>query len=229
MKTIENLCKIKEWNESRRLVTGTPNYWLVWSERRYAKKTTRDDRTRQKRRKRCSQRFWGGKENDGSVEEQTGEDFCKPPSKQRKNPNQILLHVPRNIASTSQVVMTADRHKISSNALNDIIASIISECQGCVEDFVLSQMSTFRGRKKLRSLKFESVKENFLAGLDDHYFTTHWDEKLLKCGKAYTHKEHLAVLASSTNGKLVKLLGITDLDSGTGSNQVKAVQNMLEE
>ena len=68
-----------------------------------------------------------------------------------------------------------------------------------------------------------------MAGLDDHYFTIHWDEKLLKCGKAYTHKEHLAVLASSTNGKLVKLLGITDLDSGTGLNQAKAVKNMLDE
>ena len=85
-------------------------------------------------------------------------------------------------------------------------------------------MSTLRGSKKLRSLKFESVKESFLAGLDDHYFTIHWNEKLLKCGKAYTHKEHLAVLASSTNGKLVKLMGITDLDSGTGLNQAKAVK-----
>ena len=168
----------------------------------------------------------GGKESDGSVEEQTGEDFCKPPSKQRKNPDRILLHVPRNIASTSQVAMTADRHKISSNALNDIIASIIRESQGSIEDFVLSQLSTLRGRKKLRSLKFESVKENFWDGLDDHYFTIHWDEKLLKCGKAYTHKEHLAVLASSTYGKLVKLLSITDLDSGTGLNQAKAVKNM---
>ena len=72
--------------------------------------------------------------------------------------------------------MTADRHKISSNALNDIIASTIRESQGCVEDFVLSQMSTLRGHKKLRSLKFESVKKNFLAGLDDHYFKIHWDE-----------------------------------------------------
>ena len=26
---------------------------------------------------------FGGKESDGSVEEQTGEDFCEPPSKQR--------------------------------------------------------------------------------------------------------------------------------------------------
>ena len=51
----------------------------------------------------------GGKESDGSVKEQTGEDFCEPP-KQRKN--------------------------------SDLIASIIRESQGCVEDFVLSQMST---------------------------------------------------------------------------------------
>ena len=172
---------------------------------------------------------FGGKESDGTVEEQTGEDFCEPPFKQRNNPDRILLHVPRNIASTSQVVMTAHRHKISSNVLNDIIASIIRESQRCIENFVLSQMSTLRGRKKLRFLKFESVKENFLVELDDHYFTIHEEEKLLKCGKAYTHKEHLAVLASSTNGKLEKLLGITDLDSRAGLNQAKAVKNILEE
>ena len=85
--------------------------------------------------------FWG-KESDGSVEEQTGEDFCEPPYKQRNNSDRILLDVPRNIASTSQVMMTADRHKILSNALNDTIASTITESQGCVEDFVLGQMST---------------------------------------------------------------------------------------
>ena len=65
--------------------------------------------------------------------------------------------------------------------------------------------------------------------MDNHYFTIHWDKKLLKYGKAYTHKEHLAVLASATNGKLVKLLSTTDLDNGTGLNQTKAIKNMLQE
>ena len=51
----------------------------------------------------------------------------------------------------------------------------------------------------------------------------------MKCGKAYTHKEHLAVLASATNEKLVKLLSTTDLDSETGLYQTKAIKNMLEE
>ena len=97
---------------------------------------------------------------------------------------------------------------------------------------MLSQMSTLRGRKKLRSKNFESVEEKFLVGMDRmdiHYFTIHWDEKLLKCGKAYTHKEHLAVLASATNGKLVKLFGTTDRDNRTGLNQAKAIENVLEE
>ena len=169
-------------------------------------------------------------ESDGSChEDETDENLRKPSSKQRKSFEQIRLRVPRNIASTSQVVMTADRHKISSNALNDILVAIITESQGCVEDFVLSQMSTSSGRKKLRSKKFESVTEKFLVGMDNHYFTIHMDEKLLKCGKAYTHKEHSAVLESATNEKLVKLLGTTDLDSGTGLNQAKEIKNMLEE
>ena len=64
-------------------------------------------------------------------------------------------------------------------------------------------MSTLRGRKKLLSKKFEPVKENFLVAIDDHYLTMHWDEKLLKSGKAYNHKEHLVVLASATNENLV--------------------------
>ena len=41
--------------------------------------------------------------------------------------------------------------------------------------------------------------------------------------------EHLAVLASATNGKLMKLSGTTDLDSGTGLNQAKTIKIMLEE
>ena len=125
--------------------------------------------------------------------------------------------------------MAADLHKISSNAFNDILAAIIRKSQGCVEDFVLNQMSTLRGRKKLCFMKFELVDEKFLVRMDNHYFTMHWDEKLLKCGKAYAHKEHLAVLASVTKVKLVKLLGTTNLDSGTAFNEAKAIKNMLEE
>ena len=36
-----------------------------------------------KRAERNAHNGFGGKESDGSVEEQTGEDFCEPPSKQR--------------------------------------------------------------------------------------------------------------------------------------------------
>ena len=42
---------------------------------------------------------------------------------QTNNLEHILLYALQNIASTSQVVVAADRRKISSNAQNDIIAS----------------------------------------------------------------------------------------------------------
>ena len=94
-------------------------------------------------------------ESDGSFhDDETDENFCEPPFKQRKNSEQILLRMPRITASTSQVVMAAERHKVSSNALNDILVAIIKESQGCV-DFMLSQMSSSRERQKLRSKKFE--------------------------------------------------------------------------
>ena len=53
-------------------------------------------------------------DSDQSVYEEIEENFCKLPAKQR-----------------IQTIFFADRHKISSNALNDIIASIIRESQEC--------------------------------------------------------------------------------------------------
>ena len=60
--------------------------------------------------------------------------------------------------------MATDRLKISSNALNDIniIASIIRESQGRLEDFVLSETSTSKGRQKLRCKKVDNVKSFWL-------------------------------------------------------------------
>jgi len=44
-----------------------------------------------------------------------------------------------------------------------------------------------------------------------------------------TNKFILSVcLASATNGKFVKLLGTTDLDSGTGLNQARAIKKNAE-
>ena len=80
-------------------------------------------------------------------------------SPKKAKQSELILHVPKNIASRSQVVMAADRRKMSNNALNDIIASIIRESKGCVNDFTLRKMSTSRGRRKLRVMKFETLKK----------------------------------------------------------------------
>ena len=50
----------------------------------------------------------------------------------------------------------------------------------------------------------------------------------MKAGKAFNQQEHLAVLTSSAR-EVVKLLGTTVLDSGTGLNQARAIKDMLEE
>ena len=93
---------------------------------------------------------------------------------------------------------------------------------------MLSKTSTLKGRQKLCCKKFDTVKKFLVDVNNNHYFAIQWDEKLLKSGKAFNHEEHLAVLASATDGKLVKLLGTTDLDSGTALNQETAIRNMLE-
>ena len=59
----------------------------------------------------------------------------------------VRLNVPKRFAAASQVVAAADRDRISSNALNDILAVFNRESDGDVNDFILSKASTLRGRK----------------------------------------------------------------------------------
>ena len=126
----------------------------------------------------------------------------------------VGLNVPKRIAAASQVVAAADRHRISSNALNDILAAFIRESDGDVNDFILSKASTLRGRKEVRELEFNKIKQNFKSTIIGEFFTIHWDEKLLKQYGDMKQTPHIAVLSS--NGSDSKLLGTTSLDRGTG-------------
>jgi len=74
-------------------------------------------------------------------------------------PDFVKLYVPKRIATASQVVAAADRHRISSNALNDVLAAVIRESDGDVNDFILSKASTLRGRKQVRQSEFNKIKE----------------------------------------------------------------------
>ena len=73
----------------------------------------------------------------------------------------VTLQVPRQIATLPQVVSAADRHKMSSNALNDVLSSLIKECNGNVNDFILSTSSTLRARQATRSQEFIKIKEQY--------------------------------------------------------------------
>lgn len=139
----------------------------------------------------------------------------------------VPLNVPRRIIFSPSVILAADRHKISSNALNDIVAALIRESNGNVDDFVLSKTSTLRARKKQRSEQFQLIKAKFQNLPNVEFLTVHWDEKMLKESLSYQQSEHIAILASQ--GKEVKLLGTMNLESGAGLVQANAVNSMLEE
>ena len=64
--------------------------------------------------------------------------------------------------------------------MNDILAAFIRESDIDVNDFILSKASTLRGRKEVRELEFNKIKQNFKSTIIGEFFTIHWDEKLLK-------------------------------------------------
>ena len=94
----------------------------------------------------------------------------------------IILNVPRRITSLPQVVAAADRPKLSSNALNDVLTGLIKDSGGNVNDFMISASITRRARQTARSNEFEHIKNKFSSDLRDRFFSIHWDEKLLKQG-----------------------------------------------
>ena len=138
----------------------------------------------------------------------------------------LRLDVPKGIAAVSQIVAAADRHRISSNALNYILAAVIRESDGDVNDFILSKASTLRGRKEVHELQFNKIKKNFKSTIIGEFFTIHWDEKLLKQYGDMERTPHIAVLSS--NGSDSKLSGTTSLDRGTDLQQAQAIKIMLD-
>ena len=88
--------------------------------------------------------------------------------------------MPWRITSLPQVDTAADRHKLSSNALNDVLTGLIKDSGGDVNDFIISTSTTRRARQTARSNEFEHIKNKFSSDLRDRFFSICWDEKLLK-------------------------------------------------
>ena len=85
----------------------------------------------------------------------------------------ITLDVPRRITSLPQVVAAADRHKLSSNALNDDLTGLIKDSGGDVNDFIISASTTRRARETARGNEFKHIKNKLLSDLRDRFFSIH--------------------------------------------------------
>ena len=112
------------------------------------------------------------------------------------------------------VVAEADRHRLSNNALNDVLTTVMRGSGGDVNHFVLSKASTLMGRQNVRDLEVKNIKETFKKDIGSEFLTIHRDEKMLEESGDMEQTPHLVVLAS--HGNQSKLLGTTSLDRGTG-------------
>ena len=117
-------------------------------------------------------------------------------------------------------------HLVLCHWLNDVLAAIIRESNGDVNEFVLSKASTLRGRKQARHSEFENIK-NFKNSTNGEFVTIHWDEKLLKQSGDVQQTPNITVFSS--NGRDSKLLGTTGLRRGTGLQQAEAIKELLYE
>ena len=82
----------------------------------------------------------------------------------------VTLEGPRKIAFTPQVVAAADRHKHSSNALNNIVRSVIKDSGDDVNDFVRSISTTLRTRKTAHNQQFQNIKSHFASTSKGQFF-----------------------------------------------------------
>ena len=117
----------------------------------------------------------------------------------KQQPDFIELKVPRRILNSPDIVAAVDRHKLSSNAFNDVFASIVRSSGGN-NDFVLSTSTSNRTIKKVRTKMFNAVKKTFEAFVKDEFVSIHWNIKLIQKGRDFTAFEHIAVLLSHCNG-----------------------------
>ena len=135
-------------------------------------------------------------------------------------PNLDELKVPQKILSTPKVIAAVDRHKLSSNAFDDVFAAIVRASGGNLNNFVISTSTTSRANKNVRTKMFQKAETNLKKAIKHEFVSIHCDEKLMKERGDFTPTEHIAVLCSCHNG--TKLQETTTLESGTGKNQAEA-------
>ena len=80
--------------------------------------------------------------------------------------------MPRRITSLPQVVAAADRRKLSSNVLNDVLTGLIKDSEDDVNDFIINTITARRARQTARSNEFEQIKNKLSSDLRSFFLHT---------------------------------------------------------
>jgi len=139
----------------------------------------------------------------------------------------VSLTAPKNLINNEEITKVLDRLKISDNAATMLASAFIKACHGKVDDFCISRSTTRRSRIANRLQISESIVNEFKES-PPKFLALHWDGKLTK--DRYGNKfDALSVLVSGPpNCKEGKLLGVQQLESGSGKAQAEATHDLLE-
>ena len=139
----------------------------------------------------------------------------------------VSLTAPKNLIDNEEITKVLNRLKISDNAATMLASAFIKACQGKVEDFCISRSTTRRTRIAKRFRISENIANEFKES-PPKFLALHWDGKLTK--DRYGNKfDALFVLVSGPpNHKEGKLLGVQQLERGSGKAQAEATYDLLE-
>ena len=116
-------------------------------------------------------------ENDPTEDTQSNnndEDFVVNVPKKRK-PNVFNATFDRNFMSSPIITATADRLKLTNNALTMVSTAILKSGGVAKDEIVLSKTTMLRKRNLNRDLEAKRIKDEFSEKAQEMFLSLHWD------------------------------------------------------
>ena len=122
------------------------------------------------------------------------------------------------------------RFGITSTAAVAILATIINNSGGSIDDFSISQGNLQRQKKQKVIENAQKIKKEFINLVEDEYLTLHFNSKIMTetTGQGRKKKERVAVIITCLGFPDAQLIGIFPVDNDKASTKAKAIQEILE-
>ena len=164
--------------------------------------------------------------DQGNTDMKEDPDYTAPKETTRSD-DTLTLTVPRNMTG-SGVAATFDRCNISSEAATHVLASVVTEGGGDLDEVSISASTIRRRRNACRKVLSDQMKQEFSP---PSHTVVHWDGKMLQDEHGEGKSERLAVMVSGNTEQCVqgKILSARKIESSTGEDQAAEVFRCLQE